>query len=393
MARDERPSDKPAIWRDPFVRGIFYQILAVGSFLGASWYIFRNTLINMKARGMSAGFDWLSASSGFEINFTLVQYSATSPYWSTFVVGLLNTILVAAIGIFFATLVGFLLGVARLSPNWLVAKIALVYVEVIRNVPLLLQIFFWYVAVLGPLPRYMTDSYECGPFALNKKGLWFPSPIFESGFGMFALSIPIAAAAAVLVKRWADKRQKETGEQFPVLWAGLGIVVVLPAISCIVAGAPLGFEEMKATKFRFSGAVQIIPELVALVVALTTYTAAFIAEIVRSGIQAVSHGQTEASRALGLRPGPTLRLVVLPQAMRIIIPPLTSQYLNLTKNSSLATAIGYPDLVSVFMGTALNQSGQAVAIVSITMTVYLTLSLATSAFMNWFNRRMALVER
>lgn len=384
---------KPVFWRDPAIRGIFYQILAVCALLGSCWYLFNNTLINMEARGIQAGFDWLGAASGFEINFTLIDYSATSPYWSTFVVGLLNTLLVAGVSIFFATIIGFLAGIARLSSNWLIARIALVYIEIVRNVPLLLQIFFWYIAVLGPLPRYMTDSFTLGPFALNKKGLWFPTPIFESGFGIFVISIIVAIIGVVMMNRWATKRQEQTGEQFPTLMVGLGVIIGLPALVFIIMGMPLAFEDMSATRFRFSGAVQVIPELVALAIALSMYTAAFIAEIVRSGIEAVSHGQTEAARALGLRPAVTLRLVIIPQAMRVIIPPLTSQYLNLTKNSSLATAIGYPDLVAVFMGTTLNQSGQAVVIIGITMAVYLALSLITSAFMNWFNSRMALVER
>ncbi len=393
MADPERTQSKTAIWNDPTFRSIAFQVIAAVLIVGSIWYLFDNTMTNMERRGITTGFGFLGETSGFGILMSLIEYDETHTYGRTFLVGLLNTLLVSFLGIIAATILGFILGVARLSHNWLIAKIATVYVEVLRNLPLLLQIFFWYIAVLQTLPHPRQSFNFADSFFLNARGFYVPGPVPESGFGIVMLLFFAAIVATVFLARWAHKRQDQTGQQFPVFWSGVGLIIVVPLVVFYLLGAPMSFDYPALRGFNFQGGITIIPELIALWLALTMYTAAFIGEIVRAGIQGVSHGQTEAAHALGLRHGPTLRLVIIPQAMRIIIPPLTSQYLNLAKNSSLATAIGYPDLVGVFMGTTLNQTGQAVEIVAMTMAVYLTMSLSISAFMNWFNKRMALVER
>ena len=389
---DSRPSG-PKPWYDPRIRSIFFQVIAIALVFWGGWTLVDNTLSNMESRGISTGFGFLNETSGFGIIMSLVPYDATMTYGQTFLVGLMNTLLVSAMGIVTATILGFVIGVARLSSNWLVAKLALVYIEVIRNIPLLLQIFFWYFAVLGSLPSPRQSIEVGGSLFLNNRGLYQPEPMTQDGFGL-VWSVVIAAIVAVVgLRSWAKKRQLATGALFPTFRVGLAILVLLPAVAYIVAGAPLEWEMPALKGFNFGGGITIIPELAALWIALSLYTASFIAEIVRSGILSVSKGQTEAAKALGLPHGLTLRLVVIPQAMRVIIPPLTSQYLNLAKNSSLATAIGYPDLVAVFMGTTLNQTGQAVEVVAITMAVYLTISLSISLFMNIYNRAVAIKER
>ncbi|MCF8501199.1 MAG: amino acid ABC transporter permease [Rhodospirillum sp.] len=355
--------------------------------------IFQNTLHNMESRGITTGFGFLDRAAGFGILMSLIPYDETMTYGRTFIVGLLNTLMVSILGIILATILGFLLGIARLSKNWLIAKIALVYVETLRNIPLLLQIFFWYIAVLRSLPS-PKQSLGIGTSAfLNNRGLYIPAPVTESGFGVVLLVLAAAIVGVWFMARWAKARQMATGQPFPTFLAGLGIIIGAPLLTFLVLGVPMSLDYPALKGFNFIGGTRIIPELMALLTALTMYTATFIAEIVRSGIQAVSHGQTEAANSLGLKTGTTLRLIGIPQAMRVIIPPLTSQYLNLTKNSSLATAIGYPDLVSVFMGTTLNQTGQAVEIVAMTMAVYLAISLIISGLMNWYNKSMALKER
>ncbi|OQX44514.1 MAG: amino acid ABC transporter permease, partial [Candidatus Sedimenticola endophacoides] len=292
-----------------------------------------------------------------------------------------------------ATLIGFVMGVARLSGNWLVARIATVYIETFRNIPLLLQIMFWYFAVLQPLPRPKQSLSFGEAFFLNNRGFYIPGPVFEQGFWLVGVAFALAVVAVVILARWARRRQEATGRQFHTVFVSLGLLLGLPLLAFLVMGMPMSWEYPALKGFNFRGGMVIIPELAALLLALSIYTGAFIAEAVRSGILAVSHGQTEAAYALGLRPGVTLRLVIIPQALRVIIPQLTSQYLNLTKNSSLATAIGYPDLVAVFAGTTLNQTGQAVEVIAMTMAVYLTISLSISLFMNWYNKRKQLVER
>ena len=381
-----------SFWNDPDKRALLFQVLLVLGLAAFLLIIINNTLSNLEQRGITTGFDFLNVEAGFGILQSLIPYTEADSYGRTFFVGLLNTLIVSILGIIAATFLGFLLGVGRLSQNWLISRICTIYVEIFRNIPLLLQIFFWYVAVLRPLPSPKQSFEFMGTF-LNNRGLYLPEPVAQSGFGLVIFAIIIGFVGAWLMGRWAAKRKDETGQDFPVIWAALGLIVGLPLIVFLLAGAPMTVEYPELKGFNFRGGITIIPELIALWLALTIYTAAFIAEIVRGGILAVPHGQLEASSALGLPRGRTLRFIIIPQAMRVIIPPLTSQYLNLTKNSSLATAIGYPDLVSVFMGTTLNQTGQAIEIIFMTMAVYLTLSILTSMFMNWYNKRSAMIER
>ncbi|PZR93386.1 MAG: amino acid ABC transporter permease [Stutzerimonas stutzeri] len=376
------------------MRGYVYQfaLLAVVGFL--IWSAASNAIENLRAQKIASGFGFWNNAAGFDVNQKLIPFSASgSTYGQAFWVGLLNTLLVASIGIVLSTFLGFFVGVARLSSNWIVSKLAMIYVEVIRNLPLLLQLFFWYNAVLKPLPNPRQSIELPAGALLNNRGLYIPDPQLGPGGSLIIWAFLIGLVATFLFRSWARKQQAATGKQYPTGWVGLGLIVVLPVLVYLITGRPITFVYPELAGFNLRGGIQIFPEFVALLVGLTTYTAGFIAEVVRAGILAVSKGQTEAANALGLRAGPTLKLVVIPQAMRVIIPPLTSNYLNLTKNSSLAVAIGYPDLVQVFTGTVLNQTGQAVEVVAITMAVYLTISLVTSLFMNIYNKRMALVER
>lgn len=396
VAQSREPASV-AWYNDPQIRGWIAQALLAAAIVFVIYGAASNVIDNLRAAKIASGFGFLNTTSGFDVNQTLVPYSATSTYGRAFVVGLLNTLLVAAIGIVLATFLGFMIGIARLSPNWIVRQVAMGYVELIRNVPLLLQLLFWYIAVLRPLPDPRNSVSVGTGFFLNNRGLFMPKPILGNGVWLVALALAIGIVAAAAFALWARREQASTGRQYPVGWASVALVLGLPALAWLMvglaAGNPITFDLPEQQRFNLRGGLQIFPEFVALTLGLVIYTAAFIAEIVRAGILAVSTGQTEAASALGLRPGPTLKLVVIPQAMRVITPPLTSQYLNLTKNSSLAVAIGYPDLVQVFMGTVLNQTGQAIECVAITMAVFLLISLITSAIMNEYNRRMALVER
>ena len=382
-------------WRNEKVRALVFQVLLICGIAGFFYYILTNLLANLATRGISTGFDFLwTQSAGFAINFSpFFDYSPTDTYGWVLLLGLLNTLLVSLLGIFLATILGFLIGIARLSRNWLVAKVAAGYIEIFRNIPLLVQILFWYTGIFLAMPSPRQSYALLDSLFLNVRGLHIPKPIFESGFLWVGVALVIAIITVLVLRRWARRRQDATGQPFPLVSTAIGLLIGLPLLTFLATGAPLSWEVPQLKGFGFRGGLTIIPELTALLVALTMYTTTFIAEIVRAGIQAVSRGQTEAAYSLGLRPNLTMRLVVVPQAMRIIIPPLTNQYLNLTKNSSLATAIGYPDLVSVFMGTTLNQTGKAIEVVAITMALYLTLSLLTSLFMNWYNRKIALVER
>ncbi|MFQ5990496.1 MAG: amino acid ABC transporter permease, partial [Candidatus Methylomirabilales bacterium] len=387
------PPARPSVWNDPRYRALFFQVLVLAVVIGGGVYLVNNTLTNLEKRGIASGFGFMGTTAGFSISMSLIEYSEEFTYARAFLVGLLNTLLVSAIGIVLATIVGFLVGVARLSNNWLIAKLATVYIETLRNIPLLLQLFFWYFAVLRALPGPRQSIAFLDAFFLNNRGLHVPSPNFEPGFQLISYAALFSVIAVVILVRWARRRQDATGEQFPVFLTSLAILIGLPGLAALATGFPLSWDVPELKGFNFKGGLVLIPEFVALVLALSIYTASFIAEIVRAGIMAVSHGQTEAAYSLGLRPGPTLRLIVIPQALRVIIPPLTSQYLNLTKNSSLAAAIAYPDIVLVFAGTVLMQTGQAVEIMGITMGIYLTISLTISTFMNWYNKKMALVER
>ncbi|WP_417668853.1 amino acid ABC transporter permease [Roseibium sp.] len=391
---------RASLVNDPKVRGLFYQVVLIAALLSFGYFIVSNTITNLERQNIASGWGFLENTAGFGTNQSLVDYSEASSYGRAIYVGFLNTLLVAAVGIFFATVIGFIVGIARLSNNWVINRIAYCYVELVRNVPLLLQIFFWYFAVLRSIPGKRDKWSLFDTVHLNIGGLRLPKPIWEPGSQWIGYALIIGLVAAFAVARWARKRQEATGQQFPVFWTGVGLILGLPIITYLVTGMPMYLEHPNFVEtgpilrrgFELNVGINVIPEFLALTAALAIYTASFIAEIVRAGIQAVSHGQTEAAHALGLRNGPTLRLVIIPQAMRVIIPPLTSQYLNLTKNSSLAVAIAYPDLVSMG-GTVLNQTGQAIEIIGIWMAVYLSLSLITSAFMNWYNQRMALVER
>ncbi|MFN3320683.1 MAG: amino acid ABC transporter permease [Allorhizobium sp.] len=377
---------------DPKARSIFFQVATIAIMTFIVWTIANNTIENLARSNTATGYDFLNGRAGFDIGQSLIAYTADSTYGRAILVGLLNTILVAVTGIITATIIGFLIGIGRLSRNWLIAKLCTVYVEAFRNLPPLLVIFFWYSGVLSTLPQ-PRDSLEL-PFStfLNNRGLAFPKPIWGDGVSIIPIALLIGIVATIVVARWAKARQMRTGQIFPTGWVGLGLIVGLPLIAFLAAGSPLTFDYPVASRFNMSGGAVIAPEFVALYLALSFYTAAFIAEIIRAGIKGVSKGQTEAASALGLQPSTTTRLVIVPQAMRIIIPPLTSQYLNLTKNSSLGVAVGFPELVSTG-GTTLNQTGQAIEIVSIWLVVYLSISIVTSLFMNWFNAKMALVER
>jgi general L-amino acid transport system permease protein len=381
-------------YNDPKVRSIVYQLALCAAVAFLIYGAASNAIENLARAHIASGFGFWENTAGFDISQTLIEYSSRgSTYGRAFWVGLLNTLLVAGVGIVFATIIGFVVGISRLSRNWLVAKVAAGYVEIIRNLPLLLQLLFWYNAVLKALPDIRDSLVLGGGLYLNNRGLFLPEPVFKAGFGAVLIALLAGLAGAVVFYIWARKRQERTGQQAPVFWVALALVVGLPLAAYILSGRPLEFEFPQAGRFNITGGVEILPEFAALLFGLSIYTAAFIAEVVRAGILAVSRGQSEAAYSLGLKPGPTLRLVVVPQAMRVIIPPLTSQYLNLTKNSTLAVAIGYPDLVQVFTGTVLNQTGQAVEVVAITMLVYLCISLGTSLLMNIYNSRMTLAER
>lgn len=384
--------DKGSLINNPVVRGIFFQVVVFFALFAFITWIVRNTLANLAANGRTISFGFLNERAGFDVGQALIPYSSDSTYIRALEVGLINTLLIAVVGIITATLVGFVIGIGRLSRNWLIRKICTVYVEVFRNIPPLLVIFFWYLGVLAILPQ-PRDSFVL-PFGalLSNRGFSIPKPVWGEGAWLVGVAFVIAVGMCFFVARTARIRQAATGQRFPVFLTNLGLLIGLPLLALAAAGFPLSWSIPKLGAFQASGGMQIAPEFLALYLSLSLYTASFIAEIVRAGILGVSRGQTEASYALGLRPGATTRLVIVPQAMRIIVPPLTSQYLNLTKNSSLAIAVGYADLVSIG-GTILNKSGNSIQIVAIWMVVYLTISLATSLFMNWFNSRVALVER
>lgn len=393
MSVDHRSHKAKVPWhRNPVVLGYIYQALLIALVLSLGYYLYSNTVYNMDKRNIKTGFGFLEAEAGFGIVLSLIEYNETHTFGRTFLVGLLNTALVSVLGIFFATILGFTMGIARLSRNWIIARIAKVYIEVFRNIPLLVQILFWYALVIL-LPNARNAFGFAESFFLSNRGFYMPSPVLEDGFGAVFFAFLVACVGVYFLSKWAKKRQDETGEQFPVFLTSSGILIVVTGVVFFIMGSPLSWDLPALKGFNFRGGWIIIPELIALLFALTIYTGTFIAETVRAGIMAVPHGQTEASRALGFKPGISIRLIILPQALKVIVPPLTSQYLNLTKNSSLATAIGYPDLFSVFAGTTLNQTGQAVEIIAMTMGVYLSLSLFTSLLMNIYNRRVALIER
>lgn len=383
---------RPAFYNDPAVRSIFYQVLVLVLVVAAGAYLVNNTLTNLGRLGVASGFGFLARPAGFEIGQSLIDYgAATGTFGRAFVVGFLNTILVSVVGIVLATVIGFVMGIARLSSNRLVAGIATVYVETVRNIPLLLQLLLVYAVIIHALPQTRDTASLFGAVLLNTGGLFVPNPMPQPGFGLVLAAVVVALLAIPVVVGVARRVRERSGRTVPTIPILLGVLLLVP-LAYLVAGRPLAWDLPVMGRFRPSGGLVVQPEFVALVLGLSIYTGAFIAEIVRSGILAVSKGQWEAAGSLGLGRGQILRFIVIPQAMRVIIPPQTNQYLNLTKNSSLAVAIGYPDFFNV-AGTINNQTGQAVEVVAVTMGVYLVLSLITSTFMNWYNARIALVER
>src|SRR5260221_8646082 len=382
----------PAFWNNPSVRAIAYQVLLVGGVIAVGAYLIHNTLVNLERQGIATGFGFLNREAAFEIGETLISYSPADTYGRALLVGLLNTLCVAGVGVVLSTVLGTLLGIARLSSNWLIAKLASGYVETIRNIPVLLQLIVWWdvLRVSAPGPR---EAWQPLPDVfISNRGVIFPTPVYHPLYLWMAGALVLAIVASVFVGRWAHARQMATGEQFPTLRTNAALIIGLPLVVFVIGGMPFELDKPELRGFNFAGGHAISPEFVALLVGLTVYTAAFIAEIVRAGIVAVSWGQSEAAMALGLRRSLTLRLVVLPQALRVIVPPMTSQYLNLTKNSSLAVAIGFPDLTSI-SNTTMNQTGQAIEGIAFPMTVSLTVSLLISPFMNWYNKVVRLVQR
>jgi general L-amino acid transport system permease protein len=391
---DRRRARRADSWiNDPRWRGLLYQVLLIVVVGGVLWWLGANAARNIATTGRGAGFDFLGRTSGFAISFSLIAVDRASTYLEMYIAGILNTLLVAVIGIVLATVLGFGIGIARLSNNWLLRKIAMVYVELVRNIPLLLQLFFWYFAVLGTMPAVRESILFPGGVVLNQRGLYLPRPIFDDRFWIVAIAALVGIVAALVMRHRARRKLEATGKRQPILGVAVATFLVILAVAWFVSGTQLTISLPELSGFNYTGGMAVPPTLASLVLGLVIYTSAFIGENVRAGIQAVSHGQVEAASSLGLRDGDRLRLVIIPQAMRVIVPPLTSQYLNLTKNSSLGAAIGFPELVSVFPGTTLNQTGRAIEVIVLTMAVYLTLSLITSAFMNWYNARVALTER
>ena len=383
-------------WYDPKVRAIIFQVTFVVALVVFIAFIVNNTVVNLEKRDIRAGFGFLSEPAGFEIPITgLVDYSVDkgSTHGAVFLIGLQNTFLISAMGIVLATILGFILGVLRLSNNWIVTRLVGSYIEIVRNIPLPLQFIFWQTAVfIIFLPKVRDPISIFDTIYIHNRGFTGPKPIGEANLDFVFYAIVVAIGVVMWLRKWARRRQDETGEQFPMLWTSLGILIGLPLLVAAILGFPLSWEYAELGRFRFTGGMGIPIELFSALTALTIYTSAFIAEIVRAGILSVSRGQMEASHALGIRHGPTLRLVIIPQALRVIIPPLISQYLNLTKNSSLGILIGYSDLFNVFGGISLNQTGQAIEIIFMSMSVYLCFSLLISLYMNWYNRRIALTE-
>jgi general L-amino acid transport system permease protein len=378
-------------------KSLIPQIITILSLLSIIAYFSYNAQVNMGNRGISFGYGFLSQEASFDIGFSLIDYDGSMSYARAFLVGLLNTLLVSAIGIFFATLIGVTVGIGRLSSNYLINKAAEFYVEIFRNIPLLLQLFFWYYAALRalPLPENAINIFDVS--YLTVKG-WYVPKFLWTNFSVFLSSILASIIAIVFVSKYAKKQREEIGKHIPVLYISFAILIIFPLLTFLVGGVTLNFQipvisQMSTTIFNFKGGVSIIPELISLAIALSMYTATFIAENVRAGILGVTKGQKEAAASIGLTKSQILKLVVMPQALRIIIPPTTNQYLNLTKNSSLAAAIAYPDIVLVFAGTALMQTGRAVEIISITMGTYLFISISISAFMNWYNKSVAIKEK
>ncbi len=392
VSKDNTLPAKTPLWQDPAWRSVIYQVAVLVAVGMLGYYILSNTLANLERQSIATGFGFLEKEASFEIGEPLISYSASDTYARALVVGVLNTLKVSFIGIILTVILGTVIGIARLSTNWLVSKLAAIYIEVLQDIPVLLQLFFWYAIFYEvlPSPRQALNPFN-GVFLCNR-GLIFGVPELHPAHGFMFMAFLTGCVALFVLKRWARQRQEKTGKPFPLFRVSLAILTVLPLVTWQICGAPTAMNVPALAGFNFEGGITVSPEFSALLLGLVLYTAAFVAEIVRAGIQSVSHGQTEAAMSLGLRPGHILNLVILPQALRVIIPPLTSQMLNLTKNSSLAVAIGYPDFVSV-ANTSINQTGQAIEGIALIMLVYLCFSLLTSAIMNWYNKKMAIVER
>jgi len=382
-------SSRAAWWNDARVRGVFYQLMVLGGVGLLAAYLVNNTLSNLEARNIATGWGFLEREAGFAISESPIDYGPADTYFRALLAGLLNTLKVSLIGIVLATLLGTIAGVARLSSNWLVAKIATVYVESLRNVPILLQLFFWAAVIKEGLPHPRQALSPVDGVLISNRGLFLPEPVWETTHTMMGVALGVGIVGSWIVARWAKKRQEQTGQPFPVMRAALGLIIGLPLVAYVLGGAPTALNVPELKGFNIQGGVWVSPEFTALLTGLVMYTGTYIAEIVRGGVLSVSWGQSEAGLALGLRRSLVMRLILLPQALRVIIPPLTSQYLNLAKNSSLAVAIGFPDVVAI-ANTSINQTGQAVEGIAIIMAVYLTVSLSISAFMNWYNRKIAL---
>ena len=391
MMHPSPPRKKNWSWRSRALRGLVYQFIAIGTVGFAVWWLAGNTMHNMQVRGIQSGFDFLGSPAGFDIGESLYPFDSSQPYWQAFLVGLTNTLRVAVIGIILTTILGTLLGIGRFSRNALVRGLCYAYVEFFRNVPVLLQLLMWYIFFTDVLPA-AAEAWTLGPLFLSKGGLGFPIPIWETGHWWGVLGLAAGAALAFVYRRWSFSRFEASGQLRSMFWVPLALFLVMGALGWAAGGAPAAFDAPVRGEFAIEHGGSLTPEFLSVLLGLSIYTAAFVAEVVRAGIQSVVRGQGEAAAALGLNPGQSMQLVQLPQALRVIIPPMTNQFLNLTKNSSLAVAIGYPDVVSIAT-TALNQTGRAVECISIVMLVYLTTSLATSLFMNLYNARAAIKER
>lgn len=392
MVSEKTESGKAYFWNDEKTRAILYQIVTAGFVAFLGYYLISNVQDNMAKQSIASGFDFVKKEAAFEIGETMIEYSAADTYGRALLVGVLNTLKVSLVGMILTTILGTIIGVATLSSNWLISKLGTIYVEVFQNIPVLLQLFFFYALFYETFPGPRQALNPVSGVFLTNRGIDFPVPAAHPAWGYMGIAFLTACVIVYLTNRWATKRQEETGKQFPIFWVGLGILAGLPLITWLGSGAPVQMDVPVLKGFNFTGGKNISPEFSALLVGLVLYTASFIAQIVRAGIQSISHGQTEAAMSIGLKPGLVLKLVIFPQALRVIVPPLTSQLLNLTKNSSLAVAIGYPDFVQI-AGTTINQTGQAVEGVALMMLVYLTFSLSTSAFMNWYNKKIAIIER
>lgn len=384
--------EKVPFWLDPDKRAIFYQVFTFLMIGLLAYYLVSNTLVNLEKQNISSGFGFMEKEAAFEIGESPIEYSAADSYGKALLVGALNTMKVSFIGIVLCLIIGIFVGVARLSSNWLVSKLALIYIEVMQNIPILLQLFFWYALFYESLPSPRQALHPFAGLFICNRGVAMGIPAAHPSHKFILFALILGLIISFLIKKWARKRQENTGKHFPVFWTSLGITLGLPVLTWVIAGAPTQMDIPALKGFNFKGGIMMSPEFIALLLGLVIYTSAFVAEAVRAGIQAVSRGQTEAAISVGLKKSHVLNLVILPQALRIIIPPLTSQMLNLTKNSSLAIAIGFPDFVSV-ANTTINQTGQSIEGVALIMACYLTFSLSTSVFMNWYNKKSKLVER